>query len=528
MQYRPAGKFGEESGIDMRATQSRLPLPTKLAYGIGAVGEQVFFGMFNTFITIYYNQALGLSNSLIGVAIMIALLGDAVSDPAVGMISDRWRSRIGRRHPFLFAAPVPVVIAVYLVFMPPDLLLSGGENGEPSQIALFAWLCIWTILARLFLTLYTIPHFALGGELTKDANDRSRLFSINSVFGYMTGALFAFTAWGYFLGGETVNAAGDAIPKHLDAASYGPLVLTACGIILSTIMISAWGTYNRIPMLSAPPANQSRVSLKNYYHDLLNAAENRNYLFLIAGFFFFMMSVGLNEVFGVFVNTYVWELGTEDIKWFGLAAMPAIVIGALIAPAMMRRFDRRPVLLWSIIAVVVAVQTPLNLRLLGLFVSNESPLLLPLLMTQTAVVAGSIAIAAVSVLSMLGDISDQIELEKGLRQEGLIYSARAFFAKASNSAGHFIAGVMLDLFVRMPFNAVPGKVDEDVIFRLALAGGPIMAFGALFAIPLYAKYSLTRADHDKIINQLSHKRKHQNEDHSEAGEPDPQLQAESE
>ena len=79
-----------------------MPIRTTLAYGIGEVGEVVFLGMFNTFIVIYYNQAIGLSNSLIGTAIMLATIGDAISDPMVGMISDRWRSRLGRRHPFLF------------------------------------------------------------------------------------------------------------------------------------------------------------------------------------------------------------------------------------------------------------------------------------------------------------------------------------------------------------------------------------------------------------------------------------------
>lgn len=479
---------------------------TKLAYGIGAVGEQIFFGMFNTFIAIYYNQALGLSNSLIGVAIMIALLGDAVSDPAVGMISDRWRSRLGRRHPFLFAAPIPVAISVYSVFSPPDILVNSIGGGTTSQFALFAWLAIWTILARLFLTLYTIPHFALGGELTKDANDRSRLFSINSVFGYMTGALFAFTAWGFFLGGETVNASGEIIPAHLDAAAYGPLVFTASGVILIVILLSAWGTYGRASTLSAPPETQGKLSLKTYYRDILNAAENRNYRVLIIGFFFFMLSVGLNEVFIVFVNTYVWELGTNDMRWFGLASIPAIIVGALLAPALMRRFDRRPVLLVAITGVVVATQLPLNLRLLGLFPENDSAILLPLLLFHAAITAGSVAVGAVSILSMLGDISDEIELERGLRQEGLIYSARTFFAKASNSVGHFLAGVLLDLFVRIPFNAVPGQLDEDIVFRLALVGGPIMGLSAIIAIPVYAKYHLPRSKHDKILEELAHKK----------------------
>ena len=462
--------------------------------------------MFNTFITIYYNQALGLSNSLIGIAIMIALLGDAISDPAVGMISDRWRSKLGRRHPFLFAAPIPVAIAIYAVFQPPEIIAGADGGGEPSQVALFVWLCVWTILARLFLTLYTIPHFALGGELTKDTDDRSRLFSINSVFGYMTGALFSFTAWGYFLSGETVTAAGDVIPRHLDAEAYGPLVFTACGVVLFTILLSAIGTYDRVPTLSAPPPDQKRVSLKAYYSDIINVAQNRNYLFLIAGFFFFMMSVGLNEVFVVFVNTYVWELGTDDIKFFGLAAAPAIIVGALLAPWLMRKFDRRPVLICAISVVVVMAQLPLDLRLLGLFVSNDSPWLLPLLLGQTAFLIGAIAVTAVAILSMLGDVADQLELQKGSRQEGLIYSARAFFAKASNSAGHLIAGVMLDLFIVLPFDAVPGKVDPDVVMRLALAGGPIMGLASLLAIPMYAQYRLPKAEHQRILAELEERK----------------------
>ncbi|MBT7565106.1 MAG: sugar transporter, partial [Porticoccaceae bacterium] len=75
----------------MEITGEKLPLRTRLAYGIGEMGEIVFLGMFNTFIVIYYNQVVGLSNSLIGIAIMLAMIGDAISDPMVGMISDRWR-----------------------------------------------------------------------------------------------------------------------------------------------------------------------------------------------------------------------------------------------------------------------------------------------------------------------------------------------------------------------------------------------------------------------------------------------------
>ena len=205
--------------------REHLPLRTKLAYGIGEMGEVVFNGMFNGFIVIFYNQAIGLSNSLIGTAIMLAMIGDAVSDPLVGMISDRWRSRWGRRHPFLFMAPIPLATSLFFIFNPPAAL-TGGISGEPNSLWLFIWLTCWTISGRLFVTLYTIPHHALGGELTKDPNERSRLFSLNAIIGYVSGALFALTVWGFFFAGESTLADGSIVPKHLDVSAYPPVILS--------------------------------------------------------------------------------------------------------------------------------------------------------------------------------------------------------------------------------------------------------------------------------------------------------------
>lgn len=489
----------------MNDIRQKLPFMTKVAFGVGSMGEIVFLGMFNTFISIYYNQAIGLSNSLIGTAIMLAILGDAISDPVVGMISDRWRSRWGRRHPFLFSAPIPLAISLYLIFSPPEML-TGGVGGDPNQMGLFVWLMCWTVLARLFLTLYTIPHFALGGELTKDANDRSKLFGINSVFGYASGALFAFTAWGFFLAGESVLADGTVIPKHLDSTAYGPVVMTACGIILVSIFLSAMGTKNRIPHLSKPPEGQERFSLTSFYTDLLGALKNPNYAYIMVGYFLLMISVGMNETLLVFVYTYFWELQTEQIRWFGLASVPAIILGATLSPLLMKRYERKFVVLGGLLALIIFVQLPIDLRLLGLMPANGSEILMPVLVASVMCAALGFAIGLVAILSMLGDISDQNELFTGLRQEGLIFSARAFFAKASNSAGHFIAGVSLDLFIVLPFEAVPGEIDSGVVWRLGVMAGPVMAFAALVSLAFYARYHLTRAEHDRILDQLSERR----------------------
>ena len=185
---------------------------TKLSFGVGASGEAVFHGLFNAFITIYYNQAIGLSNTLIGVAIMLAMIADAATDPLVGIVSDRWRSRWGRRHPFLYMAPIPLALAIFAIFNPPDLLAVGADG--PSQWGLFAWLAVWTILGRAALTLYSVPHYALGGELTTNQHQRSTLFSINTVCLYVSGAAFGFAAWRFFFAGERLRASDGQMVPH--------------------------------------------------------------------------------------------------------------------------------------------------------------------------------------------------------------------------------------------------------------------------------------------------------------------------
>ena len=104
---------------------------------------------------------------------------------------------------------------------------------------------------------------------------------------------------------------------------------------------------------------------------------------------------------------------------------------------------------------------------------------------------------------MLGDIIDENELVTGERQEGLFYSARAFFAKASYSFGHFFAGIMLEYFIELPFKAVPGALEADVLTRLGLTAGPMMGASALIALVIYSRYNLTRDRHKEIMDTLA-------------------------
>ena len=84
--------------------QRSIKLPTRILYGAGSVADGVKNTTFNTFLLFFYTQVAGLSGSMAGAAIFIALLVDAVTDPLLGSISDNFRSRWGRRHPFIYAS----------------------------------------------------------------------------------------------------------------------------------------------------------------------------------------------------------------------------------------------------------------------------------------------------------------------------------------------------------------------------------------------------------------------------------------
>ena len=137
----------------------RLTATEKWTYAIGNMPFSVKDAAYVNFVVFYYTQVQGLSGTLAGLAMLIALTWDAVSDPIVGSWSDSLRTRWGRRHPLLVAGGVPTALLFLALFAPPGGL---GEWG------MFAWLLAVSVLLRTFLTLYYIPFSAMGAELSVD------------------------------------------------------------------------------------------------------------------------------------------------------------------------------------------------------------------------------------------------------------------------------------------------------------------------------------------------------------------------
>ena len=128
--------------------KKRLALSVKLFWGVGQIGEGVKTAAFNSFLLFYYNQILGVSATLTSLALAIAILFDAITDPIAGSASDRFQSRWGRRHPFMAASAPLLGLTLFFLFAPP---------GEMTEMFYFGWLLFFAIAVRTCLTCIMSP-----------------------------------------------------------------------------------------------------------------------------------------------------------------------------------------------------------------------------------------------------------------------------------------------------------------------------------------------------------------------------------
>ncbi|MDA9021728.1 MFS transporter, partial [Gammaproteobacteria bacterium] len=119
----------------------------RLLYSSGIISHALKEAAMGVFVLLYYKQVLGLSGTLTGLAIGISIIWDGISDPLVGAWSDRLRSRIGRRHPLMIAAVIPMAAGFVMLYGPPGSML--GDQGQ-----LFTWLLISMLLVRTALTFF--------------------------------------------------------------------------------------------------------------------------------------------------------------------------------------------------------------------------------------------------------------------------------------------------------------------------------------------------------------------------------------
>jgi glycoside/pentoside/hexuronide:cation symporter, GPH family len=457
------------------ANDERLPQFTKIAFGIGGAAETIALFSLTTYAMFFYNQVLGMPAWQAGLALALGLILDAFVDPFVGSLSDRTNSKWGRRHPYMFAAPIPIALAFFAVFNPP-----AGVTGW----TLFAWFSGSVILLRCSMAFFHVPHLALGGELSPNYVERTRVMAWNNFLVFAGGASISIIALSVFFRRTPQYENGLLNPE-----GYLPFSIVAALGAMSILFFSAWFTRDRIPTLPKPPPNLPKFSPFEFFGDMGKAFSNINYVWLLVAYLFLSVMVGVRGGLNLYVGSHIFELIPEDLRWYVLGSLTGYLVALIFSARWHGRYDKRTVILWSAVIYAIAPGLPVTLRLLGLFWDNDHALLLPSLVAISAFSYGSAAVLTISVMSALADVADENEAKFGMRQEGVLYATRALFAKVDQAIGSALAGVALTV-IAFPERAQPGTVPQDILRQLAWIEGPLAAIPGLMAVYFYARYRI--------------------------------------
>ncbi len=464
-----------------------VPWRIRLAFGTGQLPEGIKSAAFGFFLLFYYNQVLGLSGTLSGIAIFIAMVVDAISDPLVGALSDGTRSRWGRRHPYMYVAALPFALSFYFLFAPPDGL---------SEMGLFLWLTTFSVLTRTFISFYSVPHLSLGAELSRDYDERTLLSSLRMIMQLL--GMFA-----VLIGGPLFffNATADFDNGQLNPEAYPPFALTAFWIMVIGVWISAIGTHSHIPMLPQAPTD-SRFSPLAVASDLVNAFKIRAFSAVVSASIIAGMNQGMVQALILYTGTYFFELSPNQMTLVFTGGVVGVTIGSILTrPLSTFVTEKKNLYIAGYTWYAIFTSYVIILKLMGLLPENGHPFIAPLYIISGAISGIGLGLAIPLSASMIADITDEHERRFGTRQEGIYYAAASFAGKAIGGSGAILAGLIID-FSGIPQGATPSTVSAEAVSRFGWALGPAVIAMTALSLTCIAFHDISRANHRAILKEL--------------------------
>ncbi len=453
------------------------PLPTRvlLLYGVGDVANAVKMVLFGLFTLYFYTTVMGLSARWVGIASAVGLIWDALIDPYIGYYSDRlpaggW----GRRHPLIFIGAISMGVFFYAFFAPPRGL---------SPVLLFSWLLLTSVAVRTTTSLYGVPYYAFGAELSKDYYERTRITGIRSAWALIGTLCAATLPFLLFF----PNARNGVDPKFRYEAY--PLMGLTFGCVMTFAGLTSWiGTFSR------RHTGQERIDASRihgpslFFKDMRLAFQNRSFRALFASFSLFFLGVVLNGVLSIhFLTYYVRIDSSRALSAFQLAFYIGALAGVLFWTPLSKKVEKKQLYTGSTVLTAAALSGAYFLfgegHLFG--VGNIVPL----------AVGHGLAGFFASILwilptSMIADVTDEDAWGSGERREGVFFGIFFFGQQIAAGLSLFLAGVLAEDFAGL----VPGRAFQTAatIDRLAMLYSLLPALLLLIAALIILRYSLTK------------------------------------
>jgi len=443
----------------------KLTLGSKIKYGLADLGFALITSAMQFFLLFYYTDVAGINPALAGSALLVGkLTWDAINDPLFGYLSDRTRSRFGRRRIYMLLGAVPLGIATWIM-----LSLPKGLSGVSAFLAVL--LSFW--LVDTFHTLTTTPYYALTPELTRDYNERASLTSIRmvySVFGYILGAALTTILAGIFEG------AGLNLQQAWSATG------AVFGIVVVITTLATTFSIKERPELAGEPSRLPALKA------ILIPFKNKPFIVLMIAFILSSFSFTVLTALVPYFIQYQLSMG-DQVSFVLLAMLATIGIFLIPAKLVTDKINKGPTYALGLFIASLAVMASF------FFPQGATPLIY-----VVAVIAGiGFSTQWVCPWSMLPDVVEYDEKMTGERREGIYYGLWAFLTKFTGALGVAVSGWALDLFGYVP------NVEQTVraLFGIRLFFAIVPAVVILVSLPFLIWYPITRKKHAELVQELA-------------------------
>ena len=459
----------------------------RVSYGFGAVANGIKNAAFSTYLLLFYNQVLGVPAAIVSGAIALTLLVDAVADPFIGRWSDLTRSRIGRRHPFILGSALPTAAFFILAWFPPEGL---------SDFQMGVWIFAIASLTRMSISAFEIPSSAMNPELTDDYSERTKLFSLRYLFGYM--GTFGFTAFSlavFFV------ATPEFERGQLNPEGYVKFAWLGGALIFIAILVCGFGTLKRVPHLRQRDEPGEGATPPSHLKEMFTAFRNRGFLSIFGFGVLKYTAIGLYAATTLYFSTYVFKLEADQLALLTFDSLIAATIAAPLAPKFSAWLGKRNTSMLMAIFGILLGLSPLVLTYFDAFFAPGDPMLLPTLFVIGAVYGAMIAISLINTSSMLADVVEDHAVRTGQHTAGVFFAASSFMQQCSAGLGILVAGIVLELSQfpeQVAVSDVTTAMEKSLLIHYIPASAALWIVGALILL----FYPITEASHRENLERL--------------------------
>ncbi len=452
-------------------------------YGSASIAYGIKDNAFSYLLLIFSNQVLGVPGYLASLALAIAMVWDALSDLLLGHWSDKTSSRLGRRHPFMYAALLLLPGSFYALFNP---------IFDLDADSTFWYVLVLALLIRTGTTLFEVPSTALLPDLEQDYDRRNKWLALRHAFGWYGGNgihTLNFFFW--------VGAYGVTVPAgYLVYGTVGALTIAAA------ILVSALGTQRAAAALPRPTDTFRFREIGREVGQIFQSVRNPHF----AALFFYGIAIGvatgLSTALYLYNTTYFFGFSGPQIATTGIFVLASPVIAYWAAPRFARQFGKPRTAITAMLLRLVLVPMPYVLLLAGFWPAIGSWLSLGIYSVLIVAEVVGWVVGAVLLDSMMADVVEDSEVSTQRRSEGLFYAARGFANKAVSAGGIIGAGTLVSLVGLDGIRSVE-QMTWEVRFDLATLFLPAYIGLCLLALWIVSRYGIDRDDHARNLDALA-------------------------